>query len=118
MGKKSSSGNNYRNPVDSYRKQLGKNEERKYTMAPRSRGNKSRPLSGRELARARSASKNWSSIVKYVVLLLALIGVLYLLAVLEAGRVVQSLIASFVGQPPSSSQGSDTENIRVHRDAF
>lgn len=106
MGRKSS-GNAFKNPVDSYRKQLGRNEENKTTMAPRARGSRHRPTSQRELARARKPHKNWKSIMVCSVILLVIVGAIFVLVTMEVGKYVYGLVYG---------DGGTAEQVRVHRD--
>ena len=85
MGRKSG-GNAYKNPVDSYRKQLGKNEENKTSMGPRCRGSRHKPTSQREIARSRKAPKNWWSLAVWSVGLLLIVGGVFALVTFEAGK--------------------------------
>ncbi len=85
MGRKSGV-NVEKNPVGSYRKQLGRNEENQTSTGPRCRGSRHRPTSQRELARARKPHKNWKSITVWIVLLLLLVGGVFALVTVEAGR--------------------------------
>lgn len=106
MGRKSS-GNAFKNPVDSYRKQLGRNEENQTKMGPRCRGSKHKPSSQRELARARKPPKNWKSIMVWCVILLSIVGAVFVLVMVDAGKY---LFAKYVyGAVPA-------EHVRVHRD--
>jgi hypothetical protein len=112
MGKKQgaggASGNAYKNPIDSYRKQLGRNEEHKTSMAPRSRGSRHRPTSQRELARARRPPKNWKSIMAWSMILLLIVGSVFALVAVEAGKYIHGLMFR---------DNSAAEHVRVHRDS-
>ena len=107
MGKKGvGSGNAYKNPVDNYRKKLGRNEERR--LKPKFR---SKPVSQRELERSRQLHKNWKSIFFYVVLLLLLMGMVYVFVLLEAGRLLAGVMFSPQEQPDDTSH----DHVRVKR---
>lgn len=111
MGRTSSScGNVYKNPVDSYRKQLGRNEEHQTSMGPRSRGSRHKPTSQRELARARKPPKNWRSIMVWSVVLLVVVGSVFVLVMVDAGKY---LLDKYVYR---ALTGDSTEHVRVHRD--
>ena len=89
MGRTSSSvGNVYKNPVDSYRKQLGRNEERRTTLTRRKRKKRASESEYRTL----SLSKNdWNKLM-YFLILVALIAVGYALVWAGAGGIIYSLI--------------------------
>lgn len=106
MGRKSG-GNAFKNPVDSYRKQLGRNEENQTSMGPRSRGSRHRPTSQRELARARKPPKNWKSLAVWSAILLLVVGAVFAMVTVEAGKYVYGLL---------TKDNSAAEHIRVHRD--
>lgn len=110
MGGRKPSGNAFKNPVDSYRKQLGRNEEHQTTMGPRSRGSKHRPTSQRELARARKPPKNWKSIMVWSVVLLVVVGAVFAVVMVDAGKY---LFSKYVY---GALTGDSAEHVRVHRD--
>ena len=86
MGRRSGErGNAYRNPVDNYRKRLGRNEANPTSMAPRLRGSRHKPKSQRELTRAGRLPNNFKSIVLWCVVLLMVVGGVFALVTLEAG---------------------------------
>ena len=93
MGRKSGErGNAYKNPVEGYRKRLGKNEANPTSMGHRMRGSRHKPSSQRELAKARRLPKNWKSIVVWGLVLLAIVGGLFAVMTLEAGKYALSYI--------------------------
>ena len=103
MGRKSGAiGNAYKNPVDNYRKQLGRNEERS-SLYHRPKGGRKlgKPLSGRELARSKLFPKNWKSMIVYLVLFVGIMLSVYVLVVVEAGKYLYGLWAGAgeVGSP-------------------
>lgn len=99
MGKKSVStggANYYTNPIDNYRKQLGRNEVHKgrpKSVAKLSRRQRSH-LSTREAIAA--GVKNWRAIIIFILLFLGIITLVYFLLILQTG-------ALFLGHSPSTS---------------
>lgn len=112
MGKKSSAaGNAYRNPVENYRKQLGKNEVHQELSNPRSRARKSRGMNHRDwMAKSKQSSKNWKNAAGYFVLLLIVMGIVYVFTVMGAGNFLSGLLYDI---PEESFQ----DQVRVHREA-
>ena len=90
MGKKSGgTGNAYRNPVDSYRKQLGRNEEKSITMRPR--GGRGRSSAGGQRESSKQGPMTWKMVLVCLVVLLVVGSVCGLLLV-EASRYLYSLL--------------------------
>lgn len=109
MGRKSSAaGNAYRNPVENYRKQLGKNEERKSGLRPRSRGSRHKP-SQKELAKSRTIPKSLKSLAVYLALFLVVMVVAYCFVMVGAG--------SFVYRWLTDADNSGNMHMKIHRDS-
>ena len=109
MGRKSGSvGNAYKNPVDHYRKQLGRNEERPVVYKPRTRLSKPKHLSPRELARSKLIPRSWKTMTVYLVLFVGFMAAVYVFMALEAGNYLYGLLIE--------EDISVNDHIRVHRD--
>lgn len=118
MGRKSSqTGQAYRNPVEHYRKQLGRNEERPAAFRPRwSRSTKQRHLSPRELARSKLLPRNWKVMLVYLALFVAIMAALYLLVMVEAGSYLYALLIEEDAGRTSNVNSQQRHHSRVHRD--
>ena len=88
MGRTSSSvGSAYKNPVDSYRKQLGRNEERRTTLTRRKRKKRASESEYRSISLSK---KDWNKLMFFVVLV-ALFGLGYALVWAGAGGIILGL---------------------------
>ncbi len=89
MGRTSSAiGNVYKNPVDNYRKQLGRNEERRTTLTRRKRKKRASESEYKTI----SLSKNDWNKVTFFLVLITLIVMVYALVWAGAGGVIYNLI--------------------------